>query len=380
MHSNNQPKTVLYSLLGVFFFSCVTYINTHITPPFLLSKGIFSNGADSLELVEMLGYILAGFTLTQLVNIVTNKKIILFSIFILIICTSSLKFIYDYNIFRLNFSIMGIATYSYLTITVLEIIEFSGNKKSLSLAAVFLFWIAGHFTVDYIVEFLPILMGHFLCITFYILSFIITLLHKEAIIKNKLSTSKFSWLVSNIELQLLTGFMISYVTLVILWYYEAYALKEQLALSAPWLVQHSMLKGIFFLTLPLAWLITKLNKYLANLILIITLLVSFFLLPIYGNDININLYLLYVIGTCLYTIFICNILILADKFETKDFKTASLIYFTICAIGMYAGALSSYISFDIISDQGFLFSVYSVIGTFILYYLWYFFRHRLYQK
>jgi hypothetical protein len=173
--------------------------------------------------------------------------------------------------------------------------------------------------------------------------------------------------------------MVSYITFDILWYYEEFALEKHLPVSKIESITHSTLISIFFLISPVILLLKIINKYLANLILIIILLVSFILLPNYGVTLIGNIYLLSTIGVCLCAIFICNILILSNKFETQDFRTALVIYLTMCAIGAYSGALSSYISYGLSDEQGFLFSTFSVVGTFVLYYSWYFFKRKLYR-
>lgn len=379
MTQNNHFKTVLLLLLSVFLFACITYINAIIMPSFLLNKGLSGEELNHIESIEMLGYIIAGLFLTPLINKISDNKTTIISLVILIIGILNIIMMQDYTLLRINFIVMASAYYTYITITIIKIIESTNNYKYFSLIIFSLLWIAGYFAVNSLTDFFVSgINGLLLCVLLY--SFIIiTCLQRESVNKNTILVSRFSFLIENIELQILTGFMVSYITFDILWYYEEFALEKHLPVSKIESIIHSKLISIFFLISPIILLLKIINKYLANLILIIILLVSFILLPNYGVTLIGNIYLLVTIGVCLCAIFICNILILSNKFETQDFRTALVIYLTMCAIGAYSGALSSYISYGLSDEQGFLFSTFSVVGTFVLYYSWYFFKRKLYR-
>lgn len=379
MTQNNHLKTVLLLFLSVFLFACITYINAIIMPSFLLSKGLSGEELNHIESIEMLGYIIAGLFLTPLINKISDNKTTIISLVILIIGILNIIMMQGYTLLRINFIVMASAYYTYITITIIKIIESTNNYKYFSLIIFSLLWIAGYFAVNSLTDFfVSAINGLLLCILLY--SFIIiTCLQRESVNKNTTLVSRFSFLIENIALQILTGFMVSYITFDILWYYEEFALEKHLLVSKIESITHSTLISIFFLISPVILLLKIINKYLANLILIIILLVSFILLPNYGVTLIGNIYLLSTIGVCLCAIFICNILILSNKFEAQDFRTALVIYLTMCAIGAYSGALSSYISYGLSDEQGFLFSTFSVVGTFVLYYSWYFFKRKLYR-
>lgn len=379
MTQNNHLKTVLLLFLSVFLFACITYINAIIMPSFLLSKGLSGEELNHIESIEMLGYIITGLFLTPLINKISDNKTTIISLVILIIGILNIIMMQDYTLLRINFIVMASAYYTYITITIIKIIESTNNYKYFSLIIFSLLWIAGYFAVNSLTDFfVSAINGLLLCILLY--SFIIiTCLQRESVNKNTTLVSRFSFLIENIELQILTGFMVSYITFDILWYYEEFALEKHLPVSKIESITYSTLISIFFLISPIILLLKIINKYLANLILIIILLVCFILLPNYGVTLIGNIYLLSTIGVCLCAIFICNILILSNKFETQDFRTALVIYLTMCAIGAYSGALSSYISYGLSDEQGFLFSTFSVVGTFVLYYSWYFFKRKLYR-
>ncbi|WP_250311900.1 MFS transporter [Rickettsia endosymbiont of Oedothorax gibbosus] len=379
MTQDNHLKTALLLFISVFLFACITYINALVIPDFLISKGLSGDQLDHIESIEMLGYIIAGLFLTPLINKISDNKTTIISLILLIIGILNLIMIKDYTILKINFIIMASAYYTYITTTIIKIVELTNNYKYFALIIFSLLWIAGQFTVDLLAEFLESATnGLLLCVSLY--SFIIiTCLQRDNINKNTILVSRFSFLIENIELQVLTGFMVSYITFDILWYYEEFALEKHFPVSKIDTISHYTLMSIFFLISPVILSLKIINKYLANLILMIILLASFILLPHYGVTLIGNIYLLSTIGVCLCAIFICNILILSGKFEAQDLRTALAIYFTMCAIGIYSGALSSYIAHGLYDGQGFLFSTYTVVGTFALYYSWYFFKRKLYR-
>ncbi|KJV97049.1 putative membrane protein [Rickettsia amblyommatis str. Darkwater] len=165
----------------------------------------------------------------------------------------------------------------------------------------------------------------------------------------------------------------------ILWYYEAFALKKELALINLRLILKYIFLAICFSIIPICYILSKVNKYLANLSLTIILLVCFILLPLHGTNKNLNILYIILIGSCLGSIYICNILILIDKFRDYELRTALFSYFSMCSIGIYAGALSSHVPYGTINGSDFLFSVFAVVGSFVAYHFWYFIKYTLYR-
>jgi len=384
MTQNNHLITILSLFLSVFLFSCASHISGLIIPRFLLNNGLSTQELYQIESIEMLGYIIAGLFLTQLINKISLNKITIVALVILIIIDIinlllMKQHINNYLILRINFIIMALAYYSYLIITIIKIVEYANNYKYSALISFAWSWIAGYLAVYSLSKFLESTTnGLIFCILLYAL-IIITCLYKENIHKETSSRSKFSFLIENIELQILTGFIVSYINFEILWYYEGFALAKKFPISDIDYIMHYVFLNIFFIVPFVIYLLKIINKYLANLILIVILLINFILLPYYGVTFIGNILIFSIIGLCLCSIFICNILILSDKFESHNLKTALVIYFTMCSIGMYSGALSSNMSHGSSDVDLFLFSSFVVVGIFVLYYLWYFIKNKLYR-
>ena len=163
----------------------------------------------------------------------------------------------------------------------------------------------------------------------------------------------------------------------IFWYYDVFAIMTGLAVSNMTLTKYYMLLGILIFIIPVMWLLGNVNKYLLNLLLVFSFLLSLILLPIHGMDELSNIFLLMIMGLCLCSIFICNISIISDKFEGNELKTSLLIYFTMASIGSYCGAFAAYIGGDITS-KGFISSICAIVVFFLVYYLWRLIKLELY--
>lgn len=381
MTLKNDYKTILFSLLGIFIFSCINATNFYTSKIFLLiNKGLGGEEINNINQTKFLGSIIAAFALTQLINKLSNKVIIITSLILLILCTINLVLLDDFIFIKINFIIINAGIFAYFTSTVLEIIETSGEKKYFFLACVILLWACGNLIINLISQFInPTNNTIIICALLYCINILTEFLHSNPTIHTLKLDSKFSSLIKNVELQILTGFVVSYVTLDILWYYEAFALKKELALINLSLILKYIFTGIFFSIIPICYLINKANKYLANFILTLVLLICFILLPLHGWNKNLNILYVILIGSCLGSIFICNILILIDKFKGYEFRTALFSYFSMCSVGIYAGALSSSVPYGTVNGSDFLFSISAVVGSFVVYHLWYLISYRLYN-
>ncbi|HJD56386.1 MAG TPA: MFS transporter [Rickettsia endosymbiont of Pyrocoelia pectoralis] len=382
MTPKNDYRTIFYSLLGIFIFSCINSVNIYNLKLYLLiNKGLSGEEINHISQTKFLGSIISSFALTQVINKFSNKQIILTSLILLIICTINLILLNNYNLLRLNFILINSGIFAYFTATILHIIESAKNKKYLFLASVMLLWACGHLTVSLLSPFIePTNTIIIICALLYSINILTEFLHYNPTTHTLKINSKFSSLIRNIELQLLTGFVVSYVTLDILWYYEAFALREKLALINLELILTYIFIAIIISIIPISYILNKVNKYFANLLLTLILLTCFILLSFHGTSKTFNIIYISIIGSCLVSIFICNILILIDKFREYELRTALFSYFSMCTIGIYAGALSSYIPFGIVNNNDFLFSIFSVVGSFVVYHLWYFIRYRLYKR
>lgn len=75
MTLKNDYKTIFFSLLGIFIFSCINAINFYNFKIFLLiNKNLGGEQINHINQTKFIGSIIAGFALTQLINKLSNKK------------------------------------------------------------------------------------------------------------------------------------------------------------------------------------------------------------------------------------------------------------------------------------------------------------------
>ncbi len=363
--------------IGVFLFAFVMQNNCHMLPKLLMNKGLSAPEIEDMELLELLSYIIVGFVLIHLVNIVTNKTIMICGLICYIgsiVCVITPQ---DLSLLNPYLMIMAGGSFCYVSLILIKIVEYTEHNKNYGLAMFFLLWPIGHLCADHVTSFFePITTAKFVINAS--LCFIITIItfFDDELIFNSPSI-RFSILANNIEIQAVTGFIVSYITTSLFYYYDAFAVISGLAIVDMELAKDYMIIGILIFIMPLMWLLSNINKYLFNLLLLASLLISFILLTLYGADILSNILALMAIGASLCSIFVCNLSILSDKFEGNELKVAILMYFTMTSIGSYCGAFAARIGGDITNKQ-FIISICLVIGCFLIYYIWRFVRLRLY--
>jgi len=380
MYKKNHLMVPISLAFSIFLFAFADENNFYMLPSLLAAEGLSAGEIEYFELLEMLGNISAGFILTQLVNVVRRQILIIFSLIFFIISMISLMLIRERSLLDIYFLVMSISSFSYVVLLFIRIIEYTGSNKNYGLVAFFLLWAAGHFWGEYFKDFFVQQNLNKLVIntSFYCLMLIAAFFDEEPIDDTEFYYSKFAVLLENIELQVVTVFIISYVNMSIFWYYDAFAVVKNLAITNMRVGEDFMWMGIILFLLPVMYLVSKLNKYLLNLLFVLGFLVSFTLLALFEiTEIN-NIILLTAIGLFLCSIFVCNISIISDKFVGNELRTSLSIYFTMAIIGSYCGAFSAHIGGDI-SNNKFISSTCLIILFFLLYYLWRFIKLKLYQ-
>lgn len=372
-----RATSISLLFIGIFLFAFALQNNFHMVPKLLMNKGLSAPEIEDMELLELLGYIIVGFVLIHLVIVVSNKKIMISGLVCYIGAMVCLITIQDLDLLKVYLMIMAGGSFCYVSLILIKIVEYAGQNKNYGLAMFLLLWAIGHLCADHVTNFFdPPTITKFVINASLCFLVIITTFCDEELIFNS-SSIKFSILASNIEMQAVTGFIVSYITTSLCYYYDAFAVISSMGITDMDLAKDYMIIGILIFIMPLMWLLSNINKYLFNLLLLASLLISFILLPIYGPDKLSNILTLMVIGASLCSIFVCNLSILSDKFEGSELKAAILMYFTMTSIGSYCGAFAARVG-GYITNKQFTVSICLVIGYFLIYYIWRFVRLRLY--
>jgi hypothetical protein len=374
-----HPKAIIALFIGIFLFAFVMQNNCYMLPKLLISEGFSEGAIEDIELLELLSCIIVGFILIQLVNIVGNRNIMIFGLVCYIGAMVCLITIKEHDLLKVYFMIMAGGSFCYISLILIKIVEYAEQNKNYSLAIFFLSWSMGYLCAENVTDFFdPSSAAELFINTFLCCLVTITVFFDEELICNYASHNvKFSILAEHIELQVITGFIVSYITMSLFYYYDAFAVISGMAIAGMGLAKYYMLTGVLIFIMPATWLLSNMNKYLFNLLLVLGFLFSFILLPIYGINELSNIFLLMAMGVCLCSIFVCNISILSDKFEGNEFRASILIYFSMTAIGAYCGAFAAEAGGDITNKQ-FIGSICLITVFFLAYYLWRFIKLRLY--
>lgn len=385
MAKNIHIKMLLSHFGSIFIFALAYQINFFTIPIFLIKLGVSNTELYYLDIFEILSYIISGFVLIQIINVISIKKISLVSLVIFLIALLNLIVVQDYNSMSLHLMIISGSTFLYLAISLIKSIDYIGiNNKYLSVTMFFLFWGSGCLIGDSLLyffkEYNPLDLIGFGGILIASIS-VVTIFSKEYKVTNnkEISLIKIPILIESIEIQIMSGFMITYIIISIYWNYENYANVKGFSILNIATAIDYMLGGLLMFTIPVLYLFNKYNKYILNLIFNITLLVSFLLLPVLSKHLITSILILAIIGAILYAVFMSNILILADKFEGSTLNLALSIYFTFCALGAYTGVICTDGIVDSFSTLGLLISIGSVTLIFLVYYTFQIIKRRLYQ-
>lgn len=382
MQINIHPKAYLSLFAGIFIFAFLTKIHAYSLPHFLKDKILAINDLVYIESLEILSYVISSFILIQIINIVSTKEIIIWSVIIFLIAEIVIFLINSKNLLILNLMIREGCSFSFFATNLIRCVILF-RKNIISVIGVFSFsWAIGYLCGEKLAEYFDVQQMHYilaLCVILLVIMVINVLFFEKSNKKYLIFKISLSSLLRTTELQLLAGFMVSFVNMAIYWNYEDFPLVENITLQMLNEVSRYMVISLVISIIPLCWLISKYNKYTLTLIFCIILFIGFIslspaVLTIAGHHLILGL-----LGICLYAIFICNFLILVDKFEREEMRIALMSYLALCSIGSYSGIIATDKTIDNFGNLGFLISICPVIGIFLIYYLYNFIKYRLYS-
>ena len=382
--SKNIPIKPLLSLFASFFLlNLISQINSSIVPSFLMEKGLRISELEDIELLEILSTIVAGLLLIQTVNLIRGKKILLVSLISFFISILGITVVTDHSLMAAFLIIMSASVFSYNVLSLITACNYSPAYKKFILGAFFILWVVGISAAENINDFLKQHNPNYVLIINILTCGILVIINSILVdidpIQSMFADSKFSDLIKNIELQLVTILVISYITIDIFWYYDILALIENLPISDVDLVQKYVLYSISLFIIPLLSILDMVNRYLLNILFITVFYISILILLNIDTTTTTNIITFGLFGICIYATFICNILILHDKFDGKELRTSLILYFTMCSVGEYVGALSSYRANNITAERHFLISLYLIIAALLLYHIWHFIKFKSYK-
>ncbi len=178
-----------------------------------------------------------------------------------------------------------------------------------------------------------------------------------------------SLIIKNIELELLSVFVIFYILMTIFFGYEVYALTESLLIISISEAKYYIFFAMLIPTIFMRNFISRYNSHLINILCIGMLLLMFISMSFWGKNIIVNSIFWFIIALLLYILFWSNLYILAEKFQPPYLDFAIIIYFLVASVGYYCGYVNSDITEDTIGKNAFLISICLILGVLFVYYL-----------
>jgi MFS family permease len=381
--SHHVLGKAFYTIIaGVFFFTTVLQINFFIFYELAKEKGISSDEIDFIEIMEILSYIVSGYILTQIINRYSKIKLIITALSIYLICTINFIVVENYKLLLIQLVLMSVAKFIFFVSSFLIFTKYLNNTDK-AVSWFFMVYSLGCLAGEVSTHFVKVLnlsnIELFLCLILGIVIICIILLVKfEKKIEDRLPN--FTQLVKMAELEMLIGFIATYISFSMYWDHEVFALNKGINITSTYLARLYMIIGMLLSIYPIKTILNRFNKFKLNLFFLIILLISFILFQNAGTQFTPNFFADILIGGSLYTLFAINLSILADKFENNEFNYSIAIFATISIIGGYIGIIVTDSLIETYSTDGFLISIYSILTTFLVYYILQFFILRLYKS
>jgi len=203
--------------------------------------------------------------------------------------------------------------------------------------------------------------------------------HSYPIFNKKIKTSdyNFSGVVKNMELEIICGFSLFYILMVVTDGYDIYAITDQLFTILDSSIRYYMTMMIIFIVSLLLLYIKKLSVHRVN-ICSIGLSFSLFVTMKYWAEYKIlGLAGWFVLGLLLSIVAVGNVFVITKKFDESNLATSISLYLLGCCSGYYCGYITIDTSHETLGENGFLISICFVLVSLLIYYVYLFRKYRL---
>jgi hypothetical protein len=385
----NYPALIPY-FLCIVTYSFAAIMNKELMEQLFIFKELSYTSVENIHYYDIIGYIVGGITLLIFGNHFSFRKILILSLLIYFLSLISISFL-DLTIKLTQIYSMIYSATNFIIFTILLCYIFN-DKKIHNFEALSVFFIsicAAYFLVVYCLSFIstshnsinmnlihklvklnvtPVAI--FLFIFTFASSFNLTIKSKNA---NSLMILK------NIELELLSAFVVFYVLMSIINGYEVYTLTDSLLMISISVAKYYIFTAMIITAIFAPRFIFRYNAHKINILCITVLLLMFFSMPFWGTNIIFGSVCWFIIGTLLYTYFWSNMFLLAEKFESPYLQLTIILYSLAASVGYYCGYITMDVSEDTIGKNGFLVAICFVLFFLLAYYLYLYRKNNLKQ-
>ena len=372
----------------VIAYFIVVFANALFLEEYLAGENINFTEYDQIEIFKIYGYITAAVILLILIRFFAYKKLIIcgfifyyLSIFNIVFMELSHEMtLYYFLIYATSISMLPILILGYHFCDKQIGVNYSLALYSCSvLVAYVLVETFEYFSVHYNVthSITELLLANVIPLGVFIALLIISPVYSTPSITDQY---RFFAVVKNMEIEMLVGFSVFYVIMAVANGYEVYALTESLPS-----LQINFSYNLLFALIAFTLLITpsyifRLNKHKVSIVCISVISISYAVLPYWGKY---NLYAIsiwFLIAVLMYVILSCSLISLAEKFQDVNLFSSLSIYTLTCALGFYCGFITIDTVENTLGKNGFLISICFVLFELLLYYIYIFYKNKLYRR
>lgn len=387
MKALTSKNPLITHLLCVVLFSFSANINFSLVRYYFEIEDLTFTLVSQMNYYRMLGVVVAAFLLILVYNLVDGKKLMIFSALLYLVSQVNLILAHDVEMVRLHYFLLSVGGVAIL----FQILSLMVSKTRISaetaLAIFFLAVVVGFVCSEIFLHFMLVetdqpdlnsIMGINMMPIFLMIC--ILLFNDQFKIGKPDEPSNYFNIVRFMEIEMLTGFAVFFIIMVIIEGHDVYESTESLLYLAVNNTKYIMAAALLLLLYPTNLLIRKYNSYLLNGANLAILILLFATIKFWSHLLVVGFIIWLVIAVQLYHLFVGNIIKLCDKFRDENQLAALLVYFLMGAIGFYSGYITI---IEVEKSQGenaLHLSISIVLCTVFLYYLFRFAKDKLHEK
>ena len=369
----------------VYFFAIFT--NELFIQAYLYEVDPTFTERDGIIFFKICGYISATVILLFFVRVFDFKKMISCSIFLYWLSVFNIIFVDVSHEITLIYFLIYSASTIIVSVLILGYILCDNRIRDNYSISIYFFAILSAYIIVEIFEYFMLSNGNnFFATKLMVLNVIpiggfMLVLIMSPIFRQKINLDEYRFfaVIARMEIEILVGFTVFYVVMVVLDGYEVYALVDLLTIFEDITRKYIRLcSAVVALALTTIY-IPRLNKHKININSIILLILVFASMPYWGKYSLSTIVGRAILITSLYTLLACSVLLLAEKFKGINLFGSLSIYALGCTLGYYCGYITINTSENTLGVNGFLISICFVLLGLLFYYSYLFKKYKLYR-
>jgi len=385
MVKNNTSSPFFSYVFCMMAYFVSVFANEISIKEFMHLSDISFTEYDQIIFSKLLGRLTAAVILLLFVKRFSFKRIIICSVFLYFLSVFNIIFMdVPHEIMLLYFFIYTSTTIVVSTLLLGYILIDNKIDDNYSLAiyvvSIFTAYLIvdtfEYFTITGVYYLSELIVSNILPMGIFLLILFFSPAYSQKIDLNKY---RFFEVIKRMEVEILVGFTIFYVVMIVENGYEVYALADSLLIfsnvTREYIGVYSVIAAVIMNTI----YIIKFNKHKVSIACIITLILIFVSIPKWGHYSGISIAGRVIFICSLYTLFSSSLFSIAEKFRGINLFSALSIYSLGSVFGYYCGYITINTSENTLGVNGFLISICFVLLGLLFYYSYLFKKHKLYR-